>query len=74
MKRFKFEQSDMEFTGRSGLALIGQAIKPHTHLKSHADNSIARRHGITHSDVLKSYLGLLCVGKNDFEAINSIDR
>ncbi|MCP4333057.1 MAG: hypothetical protein GY785_10415, partial [Gammaproteobacteria bacterium] len=41
--------------------------------KSHVDNSVARRHGITHSDVLKSYLGLLCIGKNDFEAINSID-
>ena len=73
MKRFKIEQSDMEITGQSGLALIGQAIKRHTHLKSHVDNSVARRHGITHSDVLKSYLGLLCVGKNDFEAINSID-
>jgi hypothetical protein len=73
MKRFKIEQSDMEITGQSGLVLIGQAIKRHTHLKSHVDNSVARRHGITHSDVLKSYLGLLCVGQNDFEPINSID-
>ncbi|MCP4290129.1 MAG: hypothetical protein GY792_37945 [Gammaproteobacteria bacterium] len=43
MKRFKIEQSDMEITGQSGLALIGQAIKRHTHLKSQVDNSVARR-------------------------------
>lgn len=73
MKRFKIEQSDKEITAHSGLALIGQAIRHHTHLSSNVDKQIPLRHGIPHSDVLKSYLGLLCVGKNDFEAINTID-
>lgn len=73
MKRFKIEQSDKEITVHSGLALIGQAIRHHTHLSSNVDKQIPLRHGIPHSDVLKSYLGLLCVGKNDFEAINTID-
>lgn len=63
----------MDITGHSGLALIGQAIKRHTHLSRNVDKQVPLRHGISHSDVLKSYLGLLCVGKNDFEAINSID-
>jgi hypothetical protein len=31
------------------------------------------RHGIKHSDVIKSYLAMLCIGKNDFEAINTIE-
>ena len=31
------------------------------------------RHGIKHSDVIKSYLGLVSAGKNNFEAINTID-
>ena len=73
MKRFKIEQSDKEITAHSGLALIRQAIRHHTHLSSNVDKQIPLRHGIPHSDVLKSYLGLLCVGKNDFEAINTID-
>ena len=37
------------------------------------DAQYALRHGIEHSDVLKSYLGLSCLGKNDFEAVNGID-
>ena len=37
------------------------------------EHKVPLRHGISHSDVLKSYLGLLCLGKNDFEAINTID-
>jgi hypothetical protein len=73
MKRFKIEQSDMKIASQPGLALIAQAIKRHSHLKSQADNSVTRRHRITHSGVLNSYLGLLCVSKNVFEAINNID-
>lgn len=73
MKRFKIEKSDREITATSGLALIGQAIRRHTHLCTSLDKQVPLRHGISHSDVMKSYLGLLCVGKNDFEAINTID-
>ena len=73
MKRFKIVRSNAEITGQSGLALIGQAIKHYTNLSQELDKQIPLRHGIAHSDVIKSYLGLLCVGKNDFEAINTID-
>ena len=30
------------------------------------------RHGIAHVDVLRSYLGLLCLGKSDFEAVSNV--
>lgn len=73
MKRFKIEQSNREITAHSGLALIGQAIRRYTTLSPNLDKQVPLRHGISHSDVLKSYLGLLCIGKNDFEAINTID-
>lgn len=73
MKRFKIEKSNREITANSGLALIGQAIRRHTNLCTSLDKQVPLRHGIAHSDVLKSYLGLLCIGKNDFEAINTID-
>ena len=73
MKRFKIEQSTKDITATSGLALIGQAIRRYTNLASSLDNQVPLRHGISHSDIVKSYLGLLCIGKNDFEAINTID-
>jgi hypothetical protein len=73
MKRFKIEQSDADIISHSGLALIGQAIKNHTTLSSEVDAQIPLRHGIKHSDVVKSYLALLCIGKNDFEAIKTIE-
>jgi hypothetical protein len=73
MKRFKFVQSDAEIISHGGLSLVGQAVKKFTSLSQELDKSIALRHGIKHSDVMKSYLGLLATGKNDFEAINTIE-
>lgn len=73
MKRFILEQSSADIIGQSGLALVGQALKQHTRLAQMVDHQVPLRHGISHSDVLKSYIGLLCLGKNDFEAINTID-
>jgi hypothetical protein len=73
MKRFKIEQSDADIISHGGLALIGQALQRHTHLAAELDTQVPLRHGIKHSDVMKSYLALLCIGKNDFEAINTIE-
>ena len=65
MREFKFSQSTSEITGQSGMALIGQALHRHTHLAQDL-NQQSLRHGIQHADVVVNYLGLLCVGKNDF--------
>jgi hypothetical protein len=73
MKRFKIVQSDADIISHSGLALIGQAVNRHTHLTKQIDSLVPLRHGIKHSDVIKSYLAMLCIGKNDFEAINTIE-
>ncbi len=73
MKRFKIEQSDADIISHGGLALIGQAVQRHTNLAREVDAQIPLRHGIKHSDVIKSYLAMLCLGKNDFEAINTIE-
>lgn len=72
MKRFIIEQSDTEFyTSHSGLALIGLCINRHTTLSQAVRDAIPLRHGIAHSDILKRYLGQLCLGKSDFEAVES---
>lgn len=71
MRRFKIEQSYAEIVLNSGLALIGVALKKHTDLGPEVDTHVPHRHGISHSDVLLSCLGLLSIGKNDFDTIEN---
>lgn len=67
--RFTIEQSDTEFyTSQSGMALVGLAINRFTTLTSRLAKA-APCQGISAADVLRCYIGLLCQGKSDFEAI-----
>lgn len=72
MRRFIIEQTEADLTSHSGLALVGMAINRHTDLVQTVTRSIPLRHGIAHADVLKSYIGLLCLGKSDFEAVANV--
>ena len=72
MRRFVIEQSDADIVSHSGLALIGQALNKHSCLGKAVDNNVSLRHGIPHSDVLYSYMGLLCIGKSDCDAIENV--
>lgn len=70
MRRFEIVQSDTDMTtSHSGLALVGRALR-HTRL-AHDLDAIPLRHGIAHADCVKSYIGLLCTGKSDFDAIET---
>ena len=70
MKRFLLERSKRDvITSHSGLALVGLCLNRHSHLPARADDLVPCR-GIKSSDVIRSYVGLLCLGKNDFEAIS----
>lgn len=71
MTDFLIKQLPYDLSNQAGLALIGKYLKridlnalvdPHYPVQ-------AKRGGIANSDILKSYLGLLRLGKNDFEAI-----
>ena len=67
--RFTIEQSDSEFyTSQSGMALVGLALNRYTTLASRVATA-APCQGIATADVLRCYIGLLCQGKSDFEAI-----
>jgi len=72
VRRFIIEQSDAEFTSHSGLALVGMALNSYGGLPEVVDREVPLRHGITHSDVLRAYIGLLCLGKSDFEAVSNV--
>jgi len=71
MKRFILEQSDNEFyTSHSGLALAGLCINRYSELSRVAGRKMEKNTNlISHSDLLRSYLGLLCLGKSDYEAV-----
>ncbi|MBU1059101.1 MAG: IS1380 family transposase, partial [Proteobacteria bacterium] len=68
MKRFIIERSSDEFyTSHSGLALVGLSINRFTSLNTRLKKAIPDTKDITNTDVVRSYLGLLSLGKSDFE-------
>jgi hypothetical protein len=70
MRRFEIVRSTTDtLTSHSGLALVGRALA-HTRLEEDL-GGLALRHGIAHADCARSYVGLLCTGKSDFDAIEN---
>ena len=57
----------------AGLAVAGPIINRHSGLRKRL-KSIPLRHGIPHIDLVRTYLGLLCQGKNDFEAVEEVRK
>ena len=69
MRTFKLEQSKTEIiTPHGGLALVGHCLNKQTSLAKTA-RTLAKRHGIPNIDLIRTYLGLICLGKSDFEAV-----
>jgi hypothetical protein len=74
MAHFELSQSQENLTSHAGLALFGAAFK-----QAQLDEKInpfklpqaKREPEISHSDVLKSYIGLLGLGQSDYEAIEA---
>lgn len=75
MKRFILEQSKTEhYTSHSGLALVGLCVNGYTQVAKALRETIPLRHGIAHGDMVRAYVGLLCLGKSDFEAVENFRR
>jgi hypothetical protein len=72
MKRFILEQSDNEFyISHSGLALIGLCVNRFSDLPRQVARKMSGRDKISHTDILRNMLGLLCLGKSDYEAVTA---
>ena len=75
MKQFIIGQSDKEFyTSHSGLALIGLGVNRYSALPAAAGKGfsvIKGTNGIGLDDILRSYVGMLSLGKTDFEAVTN---
>ncbi len=68
---FTIKEGDENLTSHSGLALIG-ALLNRTGLVQRADSIVlpgCQEPRISHGDILKSFLGLLCMAKPDYDAI-----
>ena len=71
MTDFIIKKLPYDLTSNAGLALVGQYIK-RIGLNQLVDPKFPMDvGGIANSDILKSYLGLLVQGKNDFDAIEA---
>lgn len=69
MPRFEVKQSArLNLTSYSGLALIGQCFQA-AQVEAVIDPRLPVSQGMRTSDVVKSMVGLLSLGKSDFEAI-----
>lgn len=71
MRRFEIRRIDEELTSHSGLALVGRALR-HSGMGLRVDREVPLHHGIGHGDVLGSYIGLLSLGKHDFDAVEGM--
>jgi hypothetical protein len=71
--KFKLIESNQLIITPTGLAIVGLLINNNTELSERVSTftipKILQSPDISNSDVFKSYLGLLSMGKSDFEAI-----
>lgn len=63
-----FVIKQLPYEPRDQAGLIGKYLK-RINLNAVVDPAFPVRSGVANSDIFKSYLGLLCLGKNDFDAI-----
>jgi hypothetical protein len=71
MVTFTVQEGNESITSHSGLALIG-ALLNQTHLKERLNETLIKgcqEPEISHSDIIFSMIGLICLGKPDYEAI-----
>ena len=72
MRTFTLQQSRTEvYTPHGGLALVGHCLNRHTSLIKTA-RTVAKRHGIPNIELIRTYLGLITLGKSDFEAAEPV--
>jgi hypothetical protein len=71
MTSFVIKQLPYELSSNAGLALVGQYLK-RVGLNNLVDPAFPVRTGIANSDILRSYIALLCMGKSDFEAVEAL--
>lgn len=68
MTDFTVKKLPYDLSSNAEPALAGEYLKT-IKLGGLVDTQFPVRSGVANSDILKRYLGLLCMGKNDFDSI-----
>ncbi len=70
---FVVKQLPYDLSSHGGLALVGRLFK-RINLPAMVDPKYPLRSGIANSDILKCYVAMLTLGKNDFEAVEAFRK
>jgi len=71
MRTIEVKQLKYDLTPVAGLALVGDHLKTLAPVFAQVDAVLPIRNGVSNSDIVRSYLGLLVQGKSDFDAIEN---
>jgi len=71
MRQFIVKQLGYDLTPVAGLALVGHHLQRLTPVFEQIDRALPVKTGVTNSDILRSYVGLLVQGKSDFDPIEN---
>ena len=69
MRKIEVKQLEYDLTPVGGLALVGHYLKVMAPQWAQLDAALPVRSGVSNSDIVRAYLGLLVQGKSDFDAI-----
>jgi hypothetical protein len=70
MTDFLIKKLPYNLSSSAGLALVGKYLK-RININALVDPKFPVLDGVANSDILKRYLALLCLGKNDFDAVEA---
>jgi hypothetical protein len=68
---FKLKQGTELLTDHAGLALVGLALAKFAKVRETLDKALSKRSGLSVGEIVTAYVGLLCTGKSDFDAIEN---
>ena len=71
LKRFILQQSTELLTDCAGLALVGLALNRFAQVRQTLERLLPKRSGLSVGELVIAYVGLLCLGKSDFDAIEN---
>lgn len=71
MRPLIVKQLDYDLTPVAGLALVGHHLKRLSPVFEQIDKALPVRTGVSTSDIVRSYVGLLVQGKSDFDAMEN---
>ena len=70
MTDFIIKKLPYDLSSQAGLALVGKYLQS-ININALVDPKFPVRSGVANSDLLKCYIAMLTLGKNDFEAVEA---